>query len=63
MEKNVGGIDRIIRIIAGILILAAGVYFRSWWGLLGILPLGSAFARRCPWYVPLKWNTNKSQSE
>ena len=33
MQANVGGIDKTIRIIAGLSIIAVGAYFQSWWGL------------------------------
>jgi hypothetical protein len=29
MKANVGGIDRILRILAGLVILGAGYYFKS----------------------------------
>jgi len=31
MPCNVGGIDKIVRIIAGIAIIGAGVYLQNWW--------------------------------
>jgi len=52
MKPNVGGIDRIVRIIAGVAIVGAGFYFNSWWGLLGIGPLLTATFRFCPAYLP-----------
>ncbi len=57
MKSNVGGIDRILRIIAGLAILGAGYYFKSWWGLIGIVPLLTALFRFCPAYLPLGVNT------
>ena len=36
MKPNV---DRILRLIAGIAILGAGFYFKSWLGLIGIVPI------------------------
>ena len=32
MKKNVGSADKILRIIVGIGIIGAGVYYQSWWG-------------------------------
>ena len=52
MKPNVGGIDRIVRIVAGVAIVGAGFYFNSWWGLLGIGPLLTATFRFCPAYLP-----------
>lgn len=52
MEKNVGNTDRIIRIIGAIVIAGLGIYYQSWWGLLAIIPLATAFIRFCPLYMP-----------
>ncbi len=40
--------SRTIRVIIGLAILGAGLYFRSWWGLLGIIPLVVAARNYCP---------------
>jgi hypothetical protein len=47
MKKNVGGADRIVRFVAGIAIMGAGVYFQSWWGLLGVAVFGTAIFKTC----------------
>ncbi len=60
MTCNVGKADRSFRITAGIVILAAGLYYQSWWGLIGLVPLLTGALRWCPLYVPLKLNTDKS---
>ena len=52
MLKNVGGLDRVIRFVLGLGILGAGIYFKSWWGALGVLPLGTAVFSVCPAYLP-----------
>jgi predicted RND superfamily exporter protein len=62
MKKNVGQIDRIIRIIVGLIILAVGYYFRSWWGLVGLLPLLTAIIGYCPPYQLFGINTIRSAS-
>jgi hypothetical protein len=59
MKANIGGVDKPIRIIAGIVIIALGIYLRSWWGLVGILPLATALINFCPLYVPLGISTRK----
>ncbi len=59
MKLNVGSPDRILRIVAGIGILAAGAYFRSWWGLLGVLPLGTGILGRYPAYLPFGLSTRR----
>jgi hypothetical protein len=52
MQHNVGGIDRMVRIIVGLAVIAAGLYFKSWWGVIGIAPLLTATLRWCPAYLP-----------
>ncbi len=59
MKHNVGKADRILRIIVGIVILGSGFYFHSWWGLIGIIPLFTAFLNWCPLYSLLGINTCK----
>ena len=49
MKPNV---DRILRLIAGIAILGAGFYFKSWLGLIGIVPILTGVFRFCPAYLP-----------
>lgn len=61
MKCNVGSIDRLLRIIVGLLIAILGVVFNSWWGLLGIIPLATGLFRFCPLYVPFKLSTDKKE--
>jgi hypothetical protein len=57
MKKNVGKIDMIIRIIIGIVIASLGIVYQSWWGLVAILPLLTAFINFCPLYSVLGMST------
>lgn len=57
MKTNVGFIDRVVRVVIGCAILGAGYYFKSWWGLVGVLPLLTATFGYCPAYVPFGLNT------
>jgi hypothetical protein len=57
MKVNVGRTDRIGRLIAGIAIIGAGLYFQSWWGLIGIVPLVTGSIRFCPLYAPFNFST------
>ena len=59
MKGNVGSIDRLLRIILGLIIAILGVVFDSWWGLVGIIPLATGIFQFCPFYVPLKISTLK----
>ena len=57
MQRNVGGLDRILRIVVGVAVIAAGFAFDSWWGLLGVIPLGTALVGWCPLYLPFGAST------
>jgi len=48
MEHNVCGVEKYIRILTGIGIISAGLYFGSWWGAIGLIPLITAFVGSCP---------------
>jgi hypothetical protein len=63
MKPNVGGIDRILRIVAGTAILGAGFYYNSWWGLVGALPVLTGVFRFCPAYLPFGLSTCATKPE
>ncbi len=52
MRRNVGGADRALRLAIGAAIIGAGVYYGSWWGAIGIVPLLTATIGWCPAYLP-----------
>lgn len=57
MKANIGKIEKIIRIILGIAIIGAGVYYQSWWGAIGAVPLGTALIGWCPAWTIFGVNT------
>ena len=62
MKKNVGGIDRIVRIIAGLLILSLFFVLDDgyrWFALIGVVPLLTGLSRHCPLYSPLGIDSGK----
>lgn len=59
MKNNVGKTDRIVRIILGLIIGLAGIYFQNWWGLIGIIPIATAIVNFCPLYAPFGISTCK----
>jgi len=63
MKTNVGGIDRILRYIVGLALLGAGLYFKSWWGLVGLLPILTATFRFCPAYLPFGLSTGRPKHD
>lgn len=52
--KNVGGLDRILRIVAGLVLLSLFFFFpdASWryLALIGIVPLATGLMSSCPLY-------------
>lgn len=60
MNLNVGGIDRILRIAAGVILIAlaiTGVF--APWGWIGVVPLATGLFRFCPLYPLLGISTCK----
>jgi hypothetical protein len=57
MKTNIGPADRIIRLVIGCALLGAGYYFKSWWGLIGLMPILTATFRFCPLYPLIGLNT------
>ncbi len=51
--KNVGGIDRILRIIVGIALVAlAATQTLGVWAWIGVVPLVTGLIGWCPAYMP-----------
>lgn len=63
MKCNMGKTDRIMRAIAGVVIIAAGAYLQSWWGAIGLVPLVTAAIGWCPAYVPFGISSTKKSPE
>jgi hypothetical protein len=59
MTCNVGGVDRAARIVVGLAAIGAGMFFKSWWGALGAVPLITGLVRWCPAYIPFGVSTGK----
>ena len=60
MKANVGGIDRVIRIVVGLVIIGLGLVLKSWWGLVGVAVLATGLLNFCWLYIPLGISTRKS---
>ena len=63
MEKNVGGIDRVLRVIVGLGLLSLIFVLEGasrWWGLIGLVPLATAAMGWCPAYLPFGIKTCKT---
>jgi hypothetical protein len=62
MSSNVGGIDRILRIVVGIALLVWGFALSNpmnYWGAIGIIPLATALIGWCPLYPLIGFSTKK----
>ena len=58
MKKNVGTIDRVLRAVAGlVLITLAATGTIGVWGWIGVLPLLTSVFSFCPAYTLLGTNT------
>ncbi|MFZ3126185.1 MAG: DUF2892 domain-containing protein [Acidovorax sp.] len=58
MKVNVGTTDRVLRIVAGLVLIAlAATDTVGWWGWLGVVPLATGLFRFCPVYTLLGINT------
>lgn len=63
MKKNIGSADRIARFIIGIAIIALGIFYNSWWGAIGLIPIVTASINWCPLYAPFGICTIPKQKE
>lgn len=56
--RNVGGIDRVIRIVVGIALIAATLTgIIGVWGWIGVVPLATGIFGMCPAYKLIGVNT------
>lgn len=58
MKCNVGGIDRVLRIVAGLVLIAlAATGTVGVWGWIGVVPLATGLFRFCPLYPLVGMNS------
>jgi len=63
MKQNIGSLDRLIRILVGLIIIGAGSFHDSWWGAIGLIPITTALVRYCFLYRILKTDTNDKSED
>jgi hypothetical protein len=59
MKRNVGNFDRFLRISLGIVVIALGIFYQSWWGLVGLVPIFTALVNWCPAYSLIGLSTER----
>ena len=58
MEKNMGGIDRAVRILVGLALIALSLTGTiGLWGWIGVIPLATGLFASCPLYKLIGVNT------
>jgi hypothetical protein len=63
MKSNVGGVDRVLRIVLGLVLLGlAATGTVGWWGWLGIVPLATGLVGWCPPYAMFGISTCKMKA-
>ena len=63
MTQNIGNIERIIRIVGGLVLIAlAATGTVGVWGWLGLVPLATGLTGWCPPYSLLGINTCKNKN-
>jgi hypothetical protein len=59
MQINIGTVDRVVRIVAGFVLIALAVNNTLGpWAYIGIIPLATGVFRFCPLYRVFGWNTS-----
>ena len=60
MQANVGGVDKILRIVLGVVLIGLTLTdVIGVWGWIGIVPLATGLINWCPLYPLVKINTAK----
>lgn len=63
MKCNVGGIDRVLRMLVGLVLIGLAVTGNiGVWGWIGVVPLATGLFRICPAYSLLGINTGGNGS-
>ena len=63
LKVNVGGIDRIVRILAGLALIAWALLGGPLWAWVGLVPLATGLFRFCPVYPLLGISTCPMQKK
>jgi hypothetical protein len=59
INKNIGSVDRVIRIVVGIGLITWALMGGPVWAWIGVVPVATALINFCPAYALLGMRTNK----
>ncbi len=60
MHVNIGSLDRLLRVVVGLVLIGLSLFgVIGWWGWLGLILVVTGVVRFCPAYWLLKINTGK----
>lgn len=62
MKANVGGVDKLLRIVVGVALIAWAATGGPVWAWIGVVPLLTGVFNFCPLYAALGMSTCKSRS-
>jgi hypothetical protein len=64
MLHNVGTVDRVIRIFAGLVLIAGSLLgYIGVWGWVGVVLIATGLFRFCPAYLPFGWRTCEATAD
>ena len=61
MKKNVGSVDKIVRLVLGVGLVVLSFVVSPWFVIGAVIAFGTAFLGVCPLYIPFGINTNKKK--
>lgn len=60
MQCNVGGVDRLLRMVVGVALIVLAIFgLVGPWGYIGIVPLATGIFRFCPAYSLIGFKSSK----
>lgn len=59
MKANIGSVDRVVRVVLGLAIIAGGLVAQNWLGVIGVVLLATAAIGTCPLYLPFGISTRQ----
>jgi len=62
MKTNVGRVDKVLRIVAGLALIAWALMGGPLWAWIGVVPLATGLFNFCPLYAALGISTCKART-